>query len=123
MLQRAMFAGGIRLQVLLRLAPLNPATVSYLLGAAGVGLPGFLLACLALTPHLFLEVYVGHAGAHLVRLAGGGNRPTLSHDLVLAAGLGLAGLAVILASRSAKRAIATAVEQVGAIEDAEVSES
>jgi hypothetical protein len=101
---------------LLRLAPLNPATVSYLLGAAGVGLPGFLLACLALTPHLFLEVYVGHAGAHLVRLVGGGNRPTLSHDLVLAAGLGLAGLAVVLASRSAKRAIAKAVDRVSVVE-------
>ena len=59
----------LKINMLLRLTPLNPATVSYILGATGVRFPGFLLACLALTPHLLIEVYFGFAGKHLARIS------------------------------------------------------
>ena len=39
-IQRAVSHDEFRLQVLLSLTPLNPATISYLLGAAGAGSPG-----------------------------------------------------------------------------------
>ena len=45
-IQRAVSRDEFRLQVLLRLTPLNPATISYLLGAAGVRFSGFLIAWL-----------------------------------------------------------------------------
>ncbi len=51
-IQRAISHDEFRLQLLVRLTPLNPATVSYVLGAAGVRFPGFLFALLALTPNL-----------------------------------------------------------------------
>jgi uncharacterized membrane protein YdjX (TVP38/TMEM64 family) len=107
-IRRAVLGDELRLQFLLRLAPLNPTTVSYLLGAAGVGLRGFLLACLGQAPHLLMEVYFGHAGRHVARLVGGAHGARL-HDLALLGGLaaGILGLAVV--SRAAHRAVLRAV--------------
>jgi uncharacterized membrane protein YdjX (TVP38/TMEM64 family) len=69
-IQRAVGRDEFRLQLLLRLTPLNPAIISYLLGSAGVRFSSFLIACLALTPSLIIEVYFGHVGKHTVMLAG-----------------------------------------------------
>lgn len=63
-IQRAVMRDDLRLQVLLRLAPLNPATMSYLLGAAGVRFSTFLTAWPALAPHLFVDLYLGYASKH-----------------------------------------------------------
>lgn len=112
-IQRAVMRDEIRLQILLRLTPLNPATISYLLGAAGVRLPGFLLACVALWPHLFIEVYLGHAGKHLLRTAVGD--PQISHlrDLEIIGALAVGILAVVILSRVAHKAILHAVAEAG----------
>jgi uncharacterized membrane protein YdjX (TVP38/TMEM64 family) len=98
-------------QLLLRLAPLNPATVSYVLGAAGTRFPGFLLACVGLVPHLAAEVYLGYAGKHLVHVAG---RETLSlRDLTWIGGF-IAAIAVIpFLSRLVRRALGTSAPGVG----------
>ncbi|MEJ2170137.1 MAG: hypothetical protein P8X90_31950 [Desulfobacterales bacterium] len=69
-IQRAVGRDEFRLQLLLRLTPLNPAIISYRLGSAGVRFSSFLIACLALTPSLIIEVYFGHVGKHTVMLAG-----------------------------------------------------
>ena len=88
-IQRAVKRNELRLQVLLRLSPLNPATISYLLGAAGVRFTGFLTACLALVPGLAIEVYFGHAGKHAARMVGHEQPSDRVHELsVLAAVLG-----------------------------------
>jgi uncharacterized membrane protein YdjX (TVP38/TMEM64 family) len=49
---RAVKGDEFRLQMLVRLTPLNPASVNYLLGAAGVRFSGFLVACLYSGPQI-----------------------------------------------------------------------
>ena len=56
---------GLRLLLLLRLIPLNPAMVSYLLGTTSVRFPLFLVASLGLIPGFFVEVYFGYLLNHV----------------------------------------------------------
>lgn len=86
-IQRAVSRSEVRLQALLRLTPLNPAMTNYMLGAAGVRFAGFLFACLALAPNLFIEVYFGYAGKHLARMAGREHTRRISTTLPSLAGL------------------------------------
>ncbi len=112
-IQRAVSRDQFRLQVLLRLAPLNPATMSYLLGAAGVRFSGFLIACLALTPNLAIEVYFGHAAKHVARMAGVDARTARLHDLAIIGGLAVCVIVMVLISRMARRAVMQAVAETG----------
>jgi uncharacterized membrane protein YdjX (TVP38/TMEM64 family) len=113
-IQRAVRRDEFRLQVLLRLTPLNPATISYLLGAAGVRFPGFLLACLALTPNLAIGVYFGHVGRHAARLAGSRARTAHVHDLAIIGGLAVCVAVVVFVSRMARKAVKQAVAETEA---------
>jgi len=60
----------VMLNVWLRLLPLNPAIVSYALGAADVSFRSVAIGALAMSPHMFLTVYLGVAAAHVTRMAG-----------------------------------------------------
>ncbi|QDU65323.1 TVP38/TMEM64 family protein [Engelhardtia mirabilis] len=111
-IRRALGHDELRLQVLLRLAPLNPALVSYLLGAAGVAIRGFIVACLALIPHLALELWLGAAGVRLARMAGGGSAGR-TRDLLVALGALAAIAAVVVFSRIARRAVQRALDDAG----------
>ena len=113
-IQRAVTHDELRLQVLLRLTPLNPATISYLLGAAGVRFGGFLLACAALAPNLVIEVYFGHAGKHMVRMGGGGSRANHLHDFVMLGGVVVGITVIVLISRTARKAVMQAVAEPAA---------
>jgi uncharacterized membrane protein YdjX (TVP38/TMEM64 family) len=110
-IQRAVRHDEFRLQVLLRLTPLNPATISYLLGTAGVRFSGFLVACLALVPALFIEVYFGHAGKHMATAAGDGARTSTVHDVAVIVGVGIGILVLVVVSRMARTAIHQAVAE------------
>jgi uncharacterized membrane protein YdjX (TVP38/TMEM64 family) len=112
-IQRAVNRDQFRLQVLLRLAPLNPATISYLLGATSVRFSGFLIGCLAMTPNLAIEVYFGHAGTHVARMAGGDARTAHLHDLAIIGGLAVCVIVMVLISKVARRAIMKAVAETG----------
>lgn len=109
--QRAALRDETRLQTLLRLTPLNPASLSYAMGAAGVRFSGFLLACAGMLPMLFLEVYFGYAGKHVARIAGRSARAVIVHDVVVFAGLAASIVVVVLVSRVAMRAVIAAVEE------------
>jgi uncharacterized membrane protein YdjX (TVP38/TMEM64 family) len=110
-IQRAVIRDEFRLQVLLRLTPLNPATISYLLGAAGVRFSGFLIACLALTPNLVIEVYFGRVGKHAARLAGRHAQTAHLHDLAIFGGLAVCIAVMVLVSRMAHKAVMQAVAE------------
>lgn len=112
-IQRAVDRHELRLQVLLRLTPLSPAVGSYLLGAAGVRFSGFFIACFALIPGLFLEVYFGHAGKHLTRMASRDEPSVLTHDVVIVGGLIVGIVVMVLVSRMARKAVQAAVAEVG----------
>jgi len=110
-IQRAVHQDQLRLQVLLRLTPLNPATVSYLLGAAGVRYWSFLVACFALMPTVFVEVYFGWAGKHVVHMAAGDRETVVVHDVVLFGGLAACVVVMTLVSRTARRAVMQSVRE------------
>jgi uncharacterized membrane protein YdjX (TVP38/TMEM64 family) len=108
-IQRAARSQEFRLQVLLRLTPLNPAVISYVLGAAGVRFGGFFTACLALIPHALLEVYFGHAGKQMAKMAAADGRSDLINGAVIVGGLAAGILVMVLVSRSARKALQQAV--------------
>ncbi len=110
-IERAVKQDEFRLQVLLRMTPLNPATVSYLLGAAGVRFKGFLIACLAITPAFFTEVWFGQAGWHMARIAGRGGNLVSLHDLPLLLGLVACIAVVVIMSKLAHRALMQAIQE------------
>jgi len=110
-IQRAVRQDEFRLQVLLRLTPLNPATMSYLLGAAGVRWQGFLIASFAGMPHLALEVYFGWMSHHAARIAVNPERSAHLHDLILFGGLGASAMVIFFVSRAARRALLRAVAE------------
>lgn len=109
--QRAVSHNEVRLQLLLRLMPINPATINYVLGAAGVRLYGFLLASLAHTPILLVEVYFGYAGRHAARLAVSDAATAHLHDLAMFGGLAVSVVLMILVSRMARKAFMKALAE------------
>ncbi len=110
-IQRAVRRNEFRLQLLLRLTPLNPATISYLLGAAGVRFSWFLLACPALIPNLVIEVYFGYVGRHAARLAVSNAKTDHLHDLVIFGGLAVCVVVVVFVSRMAHNTVIRAVAE------------
>lgn len=104
-IQRVVRHEELRLQLLLRVMPLNPATMNYLLGAAGVKFPGFLLTSLAHTPNLLIELYFGYASKHAARLVGARAHTAQLHDLVIFGGLALCLVVMVLVSRIARKAL------------------
>ena len=107
-IQTAVLQQELRLQLLIRLTPLNRAMTSYVLGAAGVGFSRFVAACVAILPNLCLEVYFGIAGKHLGNVAGQPDHTAVLHDVFLVAGLVVAITVMVLVSRAARRAVEVA---------------
>jgi len=104
-IQAAVRQQEFKLQLLIRLTPLNRALTSYMLGAASVGFTRFVAACVALLPSLCVEVYCGYAGRHLARLATEPKHVVVLRDIGLIAGLVVAIVVMVLISRTARRAI------------------
>jgi len=108
-IQRAVQREEFRLQVLLRISPLSPVMCSYLLGATSVRFTGFLIACFALIPGLFLEVYFGHAGRHLAHMAGRDDRSFLMHDGLILGGLLFYIIVMLFVARMTRKALQEAM--------------
>jgi uncharacterized membrane protein YdjX (TVP38/TMEM64 family) len=105
-IQRLADQDGLRLQLLLRLSPINPVSVSYILGAAGVRYVTFLLATTGLIPSLFVEVYFGHLASHVTKVVGNVSSHSSMHTAVTAVGFVVCIAVLIFIVRSATRALA-----------------
>jgi len=101
-----------RLQLLIRLTPVNRTLTNYVLGSVDVGLLRFLVACVGFLPHIFLEVYFGYAGRHLARMAGQPAHFAALHDLALFVGLVAAIIVIVIISKTARRAVEAATSAV-----------
>lgn len=97
---------GLRLQLLLRLAPINPVSISYVLGASGVRFSTFLIATVGLIPGLFAEVYFGYTASHLTKVAGKVSEHSTLHTVVTVAGFVVCVLLMIVIGRIATKALA-----------------
>lgn len=108
-IRKAVVHEELKIQLLLRLTPLNPAVTSYLLGTVGVRFAGFLLACLALIPGMLISVYLGYAGKYAAQIAGRKSFGVVPHDLVVFGGLALTALIMVIVAKMAHKAIMQAV--------------
>jgi uncharacterized membrane protein YdjX (TVP38/TMEM64 family) len=109
-LERAVVREGWRLVALVRLSPLSPVWISYLLGTTRLPVRTFLATSLCLLPLVWVEVYLGSVAAHVMR-EGSGRHPDRLHDpqwIVSAVGAAV-GIAVMMrVGQLAMRAIADA---------------
>jgi len=107
-IQRAVSQQEFRLQLLLRLTPISPVMISYLLGASGVRFFGFLVACTGLLPTFFLEVYFGYASKHIARMASRNELTIVMHDVLVIGGFISLVIVMVLVSRIAWQAVEAA---------------
>lgn len=107
-IQSAVLAEEFRLQLLIRLTPINRALTGYVLGAAGVGFLRFIAACVAALPYLSLEVYAGYAAKHLAKAGGQTGDAPLGHEMLTLLALGFGITVMVLVARTARRAIEAA---------------
>lgn len=99
---------GLQLQLLLRLAPINPVSVSYVMGASGIRFSTFLIGTAGLIPGLFVEVYLGHLASHLTKVAGNASEHSTLHTVVTIVGFVLSIIVLISITRIAAKALADA---------------
>jgi uncharacterized membrane protein YdjX (TVP38/TMEM64 family) len=113
-IERAVHREGLKFLFLIRLTPLSPVAVSYLLGTTPTRFGPFLLACAGLIPGLVVEVYVGHVAKHVVHVAGDPAAHSRMHTALTIAGLALCLTLMAYVTRIARRAIAEAEARDGA---------
>lgn len=105
-IEQAVKREGLRFLFLLRLTPIHPVTVSYVLGATQTRFSTFLAASLGLILGLFVEVYFGYVARHVAMVAGQVSEHSTLHTVLTIAGL-LACVAVLVyVTRLARRALA-----------------
>lgn len=107
-IQRAAEREGLRLLLLLRLAPFNPVLVSHVIGATRIGFGVFLFACVALIPSLFVEVYCGYAAKHMVKAASAVGEHSTAHTVLTIIGAAVSIFLLVYLTRIAQRALAEA---------------
>lgn len=113
-LERAVRDEGFRFQFLLRLTPISPVTLNYLLGATGTRFRTFLAACLGMVPGLFVEVYFGQAAKHMAQLAHDPRHHERGHTLLMFGGLAVCLVVLAYITVLARRAVARQEARVSA---------
>lgn len=112
---RAAGREGLKFHLLLRLTPVNPTTLSYVLGGATpVGFGMFFVAAFGHIPGYVVEVYFGYVAQHVTRMAGGGKHHSTAHLIVSSVGLVLSVVAMVVITQHARKAIAAAEARDGA---------
>lgn len=104
-IQRVANGGNFKLQLLLRLAPVNQTIISYSLGAAGIRFSHFLAATIAMLPSIIIEVYLGHTGKHVALASTGAGHSGWHHTALLLTGLVAAIIGIGLASKAAHKRV------------------
>lgn len=104
-IERAVNHEGLRFQFLLRLTPIHPVTISYMLGATNTRFVTFITACLGLIPALFVEVYFGAAAKHMAKVSGNVGEHSMMHTTLTILGLLLSVSLLIYVTRLSRRAM------------------
>jgi uncharacterized membrane protein YdjX (TVP38/TMEM64 family) len=107
-IERAVQREGLRFQFLIRLTPLSPVAVSYVLGTTHTRFLPFLTACLGLIPGLFVEVYLGHVAQHVARAVGQPAVHSRSHTVITLMSLAMCLGVLAYITHLARRALAEA---------------
>ena len=109
-LERAIIREGWRLLALVRLSPLSPVWVSYLLGTTRLPFRTFVATSLCLLPLVWVEVYLGYVASQVARMGSGHHPDRLDDPRWMLSVLGaLIGIGVMVRiGHLAMRAIADA---------------
>ena len=107
-IQHAVNQEGLRLQLLLRMAPISPVTVSYVLGATGVRFWTFLIATAGLIPAILMNAYFGYTANHVTKVAGNASEQSTMHTVATIVGLVVCVVISIAITRIATKAISDA---------------
>lgn len=110
LIQTAVLKKELKLQMLLRLTPINRSITNYVLGAAGVKMGYYLMACACMLPNLALEVYVGYASKTWVKTATQHTDQIAGHAITTLIGVMIAIVVMILITRTAQKAIRSATQ-------------
>lgn len=105
-IERAVNREGLRFQFLLRLTPLSPVSVSYLLGTTHTRFATFLVASLGILPGVVVEVYFGHAAKHLAQAAHDPGQHLHLHLILTIIGVIACGAVMVYLGRLARAAVA-----------------
>lgn len=104
--EQAVSREGLRFLFLLRLTPMHPVTVSYVLGVTSTRFGVFLAANFGLIPALFVEVYFGYMAKHAARLTGRVSEHSTPQIMVNVFGLIACVAVLVYVTRIARRALA-----------------
>jgi uncharacterized membrane protein YdjX (TVP38/TMEM64 family) len=104
-IERAVHNEGLRFLFLLRLTPIHPVTVSYLLGATTTRWGTFLLASLGLIPGLFVSVYFGFVAKQVAKVSGQVGEHSTLHTVVTIGGLVVCVAVLVYVTRLARKAL------------------
>ena len=104
-LEHAASRQGLRLLLLIRLTPIHPTLMSYILGASSVRYQDYLFACIALIPGYFVSVYAGYTAKHMTHVANSANQNLGLEHVAMLAGLVVCGVVFTIIARVAKKAI------------------
>jgi uncharacterized membrane protein YdjX (TVP38/TMEM64 family) len=111
-IQAAVLTQQLKLQMLLRLTPINRCITNYVLGAAGVKMGYFLFACVCMIPNLFLEIYFGYASKTWAKANIQSSSSLSAHEILTFAGIIIAIVVMTLITRTAQKAIASATREM-----------
>lgn len=108
--EKAATQQGIKLQLLVRLTPINPTVVSYLLGATQTKFRDFLFACVGLIPAFFVEVYFGFIAKHVGIATSQARTHSWKYNAVVFAGFAICVIVFVYITTVARRALIAAEE-------------
>ncbi len=104
-IEKALTREGIKLCILIRMAPVPASPCSYLMGASKLSYPKFLIGTLGLLPLGFVSQYFGYAAAHATTTATNPKHHFSLHDAVVYGGFVVALVVVIMIGHTAKKAL------------------
>ncbi|MEM8549778.1 MAG: VTT domain-containing protein [Verrucomicrobiota bacterium] len=107
-IDRALQHSGIKLLLLIRMAPIPAAPVSYLMGASPMKFWQFSIANLGLVPVAFVSQYFGYAAAHATTTTHDPSHSFSLHDALVYGGFVLALVVVVLIGHTARKALQAA---------------
>ena len=104
-IERAVSREGLRILLLIRLTPVSPVVVSYILGTSRLNYMPFLIGCLGMIPGLFLEVYFGYLAQHVAKIAGEVHSPSRLHTALTILGFMFSVLVMAYITHLARKAV------------------
>ena len=113
-IHRAVGTEGLQFQFLLRLTPINPVLLNYVLGTSKTSFPTYLIACAGMIPAMVVEVYFGHAAKHVAIVAGGVGTHSTMHTVLTVSGLVVCIGVLFYVTHIARKALANYEPMTGA---------